>query len=247
MTNGRPKKRGRPRKIKPIPVGDYAPKRVVPIRKKWYQKVWGWIKPKEEVRVIKTEADQFLFETEIFFRRVLRLCFVYFSMGITLAILFVLALGEPTFISPVSSERGMERGYRVIPLSHPEVAYAEEIKEQPQTPNTDIERLVLETFGVNQYDTAMCIIKHESGANPTRENLGKARVGYRGECSIGLFQINLASNGCAGKKVHWNKAQGNTLSEKIAWLKVPENNVKIAKQLFDASGWNPWTTFKKCK
>lgn len=258
MTNGRPKKRGRPRKIKPIPVGDYAPKRVVPVKKKWYQKVWGWIKPKEEVRVIKTEADQFLFETEIFFRRVLRLCFVYFSMGTTLAILFVLALGEPTFISPVNSERGMERGYRVIPLSHPEVAHAEEIKpvvkEQPQTPKTDIERLVLETFGVNQYDTAMCIIKHESGGQT--DAIGDQHLmiydpvhnEYVGD-SIGIMQIRTGGKDKKTGKI-WNRARANgmTADEFRQYLKDPINNVFMGDKISGkGEDWTPWSTYKKCK
>lgn len=145
------------------------------------------------------------------------------------------------------TEQELEDFENKFKLQAVEAKREEKKQEKLQTTKTDIERLVLETFGADNYDTAMCIVKHESGANPTRENRGRARGGYSGECSIGLFQINLASNGCVGKRVHWNKVEGNTLEEKVEWLKVPENNVRVAKQIFDSSKWSPWSTYRKCR
>lgn len=97
---------------------------------------------------------------------------------------------------------------------------------------------------------AQAIAKAESGLNPNREGIHEAGKHewssntYKGECSIGLFQINLAEDACRGKKVHWDKVPGETLEEKIAWLKVPENNIKIARQIYEARGnFSAWSTY----
>lgn len=119
-------------------------------------------------------------------------------------------------------------------------AYAKE-----EAPKGDVEQMIVEAFGKDA-KTALCIAKAESGINPTRENRGVASGKYKGECSIGLFQINLKSNGCTGRAVHWAKAKGETLEEKVEWLKVPENNIAVANQIFEASGWAPWSTKSKC-
>jgi hypothetical protein len=96
---------------------------------------------------------------------------------------------------------------------------------------------------------AQAVAKAESGLNPNREGIHAAGKydwssdTYKGECSIGLFQINLAEDGCKGRKVHWDKAEGETLEEKIAWLKVPANNIKVARQIYEESGFKPWSTY----
>lgn len=222
MTNGRPKKRGRPRKIV-----DYAPKRVIPVKKKWYQKVWGWIKPKEEVRVIKNEADQFLYDTEIFYKRVLRMCLQYFSMGAILAVLFVFALGEPTFISPVNSERGMERGYRIVPISHPEVAYAKEEVEKPKVDApVDVAEIVRKYFG-DIADEALTCFKSESGLRPTAINYSNRN----GTWDIGLAQVNT---------IHCGKVGATNREDCKNKLLDLETNVRIAKQIYDGRGFNAW-------
>lgn len=86
-------------------------------------------------------------------------------------------------------------------------------------------------------NVAVAIAMGESSLDPTRTHKD-----YK-ECSIGLFQINLAKGDCAGKKIHWDKVPGETAEEKIAWLQIPENNIKIARQIYDAQGWVPWTVF----
>jgi hypothetical protein len=61
------------------------------------------------------------------------------------------------------------------------------------------------------------------------------------EQSIGLFQINAP--------VHANKIAKYTgtkdLATNIQWLKVPENNLKIAEELYNAQGFSPWTAAHK--
>lgn len=113
---------------------------------------------------------------------------------------------------------------------------------------SEIEKLITQEFGEDA-EIAIAIARAESGLNPNREGIhiaGKhtwSSATYKGECSIGLFQINLASNACNGKWVHASKIPGETIEEKIAWLKIPENNIKTAKEIYKASGFNPWSTF----
>lgn len=106
---------------------------------------------------------------------------------------------------------------------------------------------IVEVFG-DDAPRAIAVAKAESGFKPGTENRGRAGTlspTYKGECSIGIYQINLASDGCQGTKVHWSKVPGETMEEKIAWLKIPKNNIKIAKQIYDAAGksFSPWGAY----
>jgi len=56
------------------------------------------------------------------------------------------------------------------------------------------------------------------------------------------MQINLMKPS-TGKHIHWAKAEGNTLEEKTEWLKVPANNMKVARQIYDRQGFQPWAAF----
>lgn len=139
---------------------------------------------------------------------------------------------------------------QATPEPTPVVTPAPTPKPTP-TPTTDsqvslsqVEKIVRETFP-EEPTVAVAVAKAESGLNPNRENRGKANGKYKGECSIGLFQINLRSDGCTGKKVHWDKVPGETLEEKVEWLKVPENNAKIARDIYDGRGgnWYAWGAY----
>lgn len=55
------------------------------------------------------------------------------------------------------------------------------------------------------------------------------------EHSVCQFQINI--------KAHSAKIPGNSVEEKEAWLKNPFNCNVMAKIIFDASGWYPWTAY----
>lgn len=234
MTNGRPKKRGRPRKVKPVAVGDFAPKRVRPDSPDLFERMMEFVRWLVIRVVIAT------------------------VIGLVAFFAIIASVEEPEIISPLGSEPGMPRGYRLIPISHPEVAHAEEIKkevnEQPQTPKTDIERLVLETFGANQYDTVMCIIKHESGART--DAIGDQHLmvydpvynEYVGD-SIGVMQIRTGGQDKKTGKI-WNRARANgmTADEFRAYLKDPVNNVFMGDKISgNGKNWGPWSTYKKCK
>ena len=92
------------------------------------------------------------------------------------------------------------------------------------------------TFG-SDADDMRAIAKAESGMVADKENIAEK------DCSIGWFQINLAHDFCSGKKVHWNKVPGETLEEKKDWLKVPENNLIIAKFILATQGKNAWSAY----
>lgn len=63
------------------------------------------------------------------------------------------------------------------------------------------------------------------------------------EHSVGEFQINIAKNGGAGKRVHWDKIPGNDLFEKEEWLSDWRNNILMAYKIFQDSGWFPWAGY----
>src|SRR3990167_142548 len=91
----------------------------------------------------------------------------------------------------------------------------------------EIKKMVHETFGEKDGRIAYAIAKAESHLKPD-----KCHIDER-EYSCGLFQINL--------RAHFNKIPGNTFEEKAEFLKVPKNNVMIAKFLFGGSEWFPWS------
>lgn len=125
----------------------------------------------------------------------------------------------------------------------------EEGEQEEKSERQQIIEYIVEVFGEDSVK-ALGIAKAESGFNPNKEGIHRAghyswsSPTYKGECSIGLFQINLAEDGCEGKWVHASKVPGKTFQEKIDWLKVPENNIMFAKEnIFDNSGWSPWSTY----
>ena len=73
----------------------------------------------------------------------------------------------------------------------------------------------------------------ESGYRPGAENLSDI------EESIGLFQINTWA--------HYDKLEAATGSSNkadwFAWLKVPENNVKMAAQVYKSQGLGAWSVY----
>lgn len=125
-----------------------------------------------------------------------------------------------------------------------EVVKEVEVDRTFTTEKQQIMAEIIEVFG-DDAPRAIAVAKAESGFSTNVENRGKANPKYLGECSIGIYQINLASDGCEGKKVHWDKVPGNTLEEKVAWLKVPSNNIKLAKKIYDSHGksFQPWGAF----
>lgn len=73
---------------------------------------------------------------------------------------------------------------------------------------------------------ALAIMKCESGGNPKATNYNT-----NGTRDSGLFQIN---------SVHAKKVNGDLDS-----LYDPKVNIRVAKQIHDASGWNAWVCAEK--
>lgn len=87
---------------------------------------------------------------------------------------------------------------------------------------SDIDRLLKKYFG-NSWQQAKLVMLCESGGNPNALNTNANTRDY----SVGLFQINLYGN-----------LKNSRPSEK--WLRVAENNIKYASQLYGWHGFRPW-------
>ena len=93
--------------------------------------------------------------------------------------------------------------------------------------------------GINKYfpedpKTAKAIFTQES-------QLGKFFQNLEGSPDYGVAQINLPT---------WkDEIPGDTEQDKIEWLRDPDNNLKIARMIYDDSlkrngdGWLPWTAY----
>lgn len=114
----------------------------------------------------------------------------------------------------------------------------------------DIENYILEVFGEEIGKVAIAVGMSESHLIPEKTLIADAghyswsSPTYKGECSVGLFMINLASDGCNGKRVHYDKVPGDTLEQKIEWLKDPKNNIDFAKKIYDSRGnFTAWSAY----
>jgi hypothetical protein len=83
-----------------------------------------------------------------------------------------------------------------------------------------IEQKIRETFG-DQADEAIKVARCESNLRPDAMNPNST--------ATGLFQIMASVHGV-----------------RRDWLTNPDVNIEIAKELYDASGWNPWNASKHC-
>lgn len=85
---------------------------------------------------------------------------------------------------------------------------------------------------INKYfpaeaEAATAIAKCESGLRSNA--LG---TNTNGTQDHGVFQIN---------SVHFGKIKADNKKE---WLMNPENNIKLARQIYDRQGWSPWVCKK---
>ncbi len=85
--------------------------------------------------------------------------------------------------------------------------------------------LVEEHFPADEIDTALCIIRHESGGDPEADNPRSS--------ATGLFQI------LAGT---WGDFYDVTEEQ----FTDPELNVELARDIWEGYGWGAWTTDRLC-
>ncbi|MGD2059785.1 MAG: transglycosylase SLT domain-containing protein [Acidimicrobiia bacterium] len=84
--------------------------------------------------------------------------------------------------------------------------------------------LVAEHFPSAEVDTAMCIIRHESGGDPAADNPRSS--------ASGLFQI---------LESLWGPHYGVSAKE----LFEPTTNVRLASDIWDQHGWRAWSPYKR--
>ena len=89
-------------------------------------------------------------------------------------------------------------------------------------------------------DAKVAIAVNRVECNPKNKQYPSCVYHTEYEYSVGIFQINLYN------KSHWihaKKVPGNTMEEKVEWLKNPFNNTLIAYKIFTDSGFGPWSGF----
>lgn len=166
-------------------------------------------------------------------------------------IAFELAMGYATFTAKHPIEFGYVGDLSPLFFTEQELTDFYERNKPKVTPayaEGSVEEIIRKHFG-DEAEMAICIARNESGLNPKSKNTARAKGSYKGECSIGIYQINLKSDGCNGRNVHYAKVEGQDIEEKISNLENAEYNIKFASQLKEAWGsWNPWlNSYRKCK
>jgi len=89
---------------------------------------------------------------------------------------------------------------------------------------TEVEQMILDTFGIENYKIARAIAKSESGMR-----CNALHVNSNNTVDYGLYQLN---------STHWDRFGG------LENLVTCEQQVKSAYELFLEQGWEPWVVFK---
>jgi hypothetical protein len=85
----------------------------------------------------------------------------------------------------------------------------------------DVSKLAIQTYFPEQYDKAVAVATCESGLDPSAVSSGGG--------NWGLFQINLVHAGLVG-----------SMGYRWAQLTDPFVNAKVARVIYDQSGWGAW-------
>jgi len=86
-------------------------------------------------------------------------------------------------------------------------------------------QLVEDHFPPEEVEVALCVIRHESAGNPEADNPHSS--------ATGLFQI-LSSL--------WSGHYGVSYDQ----LLDPDVNTRIARAIWDESGWHAWSAYRRC-
>lgn len=89
-------------------------------------------------------------------------------------------------------------------------------------------------------DATVAIAVQRVECNPQNKQYPKCVYHTEHEYSVGIFQINLYNS---SHWIHAKKVPGETMEEKVEWLKNPYHNTLIAYKIFTDSGFNPWSGF----
>jgi Rod binding domain-containing protein len=104
--------------------------------------------------------------------------------------------------------------------------------------NTDQIASALQGYGLSPNDATRLsgVINQESGGNPSAIYDKRDTTG---EYSVGLFQINIGSDGANLPFVEQLSGL-NGLDSNATWLQDPQNNIYTAAKLFQQYGYQPW-------
>src|SRR3990167_5881711 len=115
-------------------------------------------------------------------------------------------------------------------------AYEEpELAGQPR--QEEIEAYIKTIFGK---DAKVAIAVSRNECSPQNPYYPRCAYHTQYEYSVGIFQINLYN---ANHWIHAKKVPGETMGEKIEWLKDPFHNTLIAYKIFSDSGFTPWVAY----
>jgi len=103
----------------------------------------------------------------------------------------------------------------------------------------EIEDYIKTIFGK---DSDLAIRVQHSECSPANRNYPRCVYHTDREYSVGIFQINLFNK---DHSIHAGKIPGETMAEKIEWLKNPYNNTLVAFKIFKDSGFYPWSAYKR--
>jgi hypothetical protein len=129
------------------------------------------------------------------------------------------------------------RAETVEPTPTPTLTEREQIEVVETPTQKEIEQYVKTIFG-SDARVAIAISHNECG--PLRPEYPKCVLHSEVEYSVGLFQINLYNS---KQWIHAGRIPGQTMEEKVEWLKNPFNNTLYAYWVFQNSGWNPWSAY----
>jgi len=102
-------------------------------------------------------------------------------------------------------------------------------REDKIFPPGSVEEIIYETFGEENYQVAVAVARAESGLRTDAVGINN-----NGTTDYSIFQIN----SCHCKTI------GADCEKKLI---DPSFNIEFAYQLFQKSGWKPWTTFSSGK
>ncbi len=145
--------------------------------------------------------------------------------------------GEPT-LNALLQNLQCYLANRMLPTSAATEAPTGEAGSSNQRFNPDQIASVLQGYGLSPDDATRLsgVINQESGGNPSAIYDKRDTTG---EYSIGLFQINIGSDGANLPFVEQLSGL-NGLDANAAWLQDPQNNIYTAAKLFQQYGYQPW-------
>lgn len=133
-------------------------------------------------------------------------------------------------------DRGLAFASEIVASPLPLLA---EVEEQAQvSPEKDeIEAYIRTIFGK---DARVAIAVSHNECSPQHRDYPSCVLHTQAEYSVGIFQINLYNE---RHWIHAAKVPGETMDQKIEWLKNPYHNTLVAYKIFKDSGFHPWTAY----